>query len=124
VQQTGETRTVVVKLVPFDELIRQKLGLTLLRLSDQTAATYQINPGAALFIEKVEPRSPADKAQLERGILLTGIDGQATGDLLHVAIALSQKKPGERVSLSVVVQRQVGPGYAELRQGKVELAVR
>lgn len=124
VQQSGETRTAEVKLVPFDDLIRQKLGLTLLRLSDQTAASYQINPGAALFIEKVEPRSPADKAQLERGILLTGIDGETTGDLLNVALALSRKKAGDRVSLSVVMQRRVAPGYAELRQGMVELTVR
>ena len=66
-------RTVKAQLVPFDDLIRQKLGLVLLNLTAQTAASYPVKRGQGLFIEGVEKQSPADKVQLQRGFLLTAI---------------------------------------------------
>lgn len=124
VQQEGPRSLLHVKLVPLDELVRQKLGLGLLTLTPQLAASFQVNPGEGLFIEKVEPKSPAEKAQLQPGFLLTAIDGQPVGDLIRVALALSLKPAGERVRLSVVVPRRLGGNYVEFRQAAVEASVR
>jgi S1-C subfamily serine protease len=123
--QEGTRRQVMnVGLVPFDDLIRQKLGMELLNLTPQTAARFQVNQGEGLFIEKVERNGPADKAQLQSGFLLTAVDGQPTGDQVRVALALSQKKAGDRVRLTVVVPRRVGNSYVEFRQGMAEVLVR
>lgn len=124
VQKDGTPRNVTVKMVSFDELIRQKLGLELLNLTPQIAANFQVNPGEALYIEKVEANSPAEKAQLQPGFLLRAIDDQPTGDLLRAADALSGKKSGERVRLSVIVPRRLGNNYVEYRQGTAEAVVR
>ncbi len=124
VQQDGKLQTVTVKMVAFEELIRQKLGVELLNLTPQTAALFQMNPGQGLYIENVEANGPADKAQLQRGFLLTAIDDQATGDLLHAADALSAKKSGDRVRLAVIVPRRLGNNYVEYRQGTAEVTVR
>lgn len=124
VQKDGALQTATVKLVSFDELIRQKLGLELLNLTQQIAADFQINPGEGLYIGKVEANSPADKAQLQPGFLLRGIDDQPTGDLLHAADALSVKKSGDRVRLSVIVPQRLGNSFVRYRQGTAEAVVR
>jgi len=124
VEQNGELRTVKMQLVPFDDLIRQKLGLVLLNLTPQTAASSPVKPGQGLFIDEVEKHSPADKAQLQRGFLLTAIGDRATGDLIGVADVLSTKKSGDIVRLVVVVPRRISNSYVEYRQASITLAVR
>jgi S1-C subfamily serine protease len=77
-----------------------------------------------LFIDEVEKNSPADKAQLQRGFLLTAIDDRATGDLISVADILSTKKSGDRVRLSVVVPRRINNSYVDYPQASITLVVR
>ncbi len=124
VQQEGTLRTVTVQLLPFDDLIRQKLGLELLKLTPEIASGFRVSQNEGLYIEKVEQGSPAEQAQLQRGFLLTAMDGQATGDLQRVAAVLTQKKAGDRVRLTVVVPRRIGNSYVEFRQGTAEVVVR
>jgi len=124
VQRAAERVTVKLKLIPFDDLIEQKVGLTLLNLSPQTAASLGIQAGSGLYIEGVEKGSPAERAQIQRGFLLTGIDGQSTGDVAAAAILLSTKQRGEQVQLSLIVPRRYGRGFVEFRQGTVNLQVR
>ncbi len=120
----GERRTLRLQLVAFDELIRQKLGLVVVNLSPQTAASFRVKPGQGLYIEEVENNGPAGKAQLQRGYLLTAIDDRTTPDLLSVADILSTKKTGDRVRVAVVVPHRINYSYVELRQATVTLTVR
>jgi S1-C subfamily serine protease len=55
--------------------------------------------------------------------LLAAVDGQNAASLRNLAEALSNKKKGQTVELTVVVPRRLG-GYVELHQGTVELDVR
>jgi len=118
-----ERQTLTVHLVPFDALIRQKLGLTLLEVTSQNAQRLGFQPGQGLFIDAVEKNSPAERAQLQRGYLLAAIEGQKTVQITTVAEVLSNKKKGESAQLSVIVPRR-GPNYVEFRQGTVELDLR
>jgi S1-C subfamily serine protease len=124
VQQAGEARNAEVKLIPFGDLIEQKLGLALLNLTPQIAARFEVRQDEGLFIEKVLRNGPADKAQLQPGFLLTGVDGQPTGDLLRVVRVLSEKKAGDTVRLTVVVPRRLGGSYVEFRAVTVDVTVR
>jgi S1-C subfamily serine protease len=120
----GERRTASVRLVPFEELVPLKLGITVTTLNEQTARNLGVRPGESLFIAKVEPGSPADKAKLQRGFLLSAIDGQNTSELQTIGEVLCAKKPGDTVQLSIVAPRHLGQGYIEFRQGTVEVPVR
>jgi S1-C subfamily serine protease len=124
VEDHGEQHTVKTQLVPFDDLIRQKLGLVLLNLAPQTAARFPVQPGEGLFISEVTKNGPAERAQLQRGFLMTAIDGRSTGNLMSVADVLSTKKSGDPIDLTVMVPRRVGPNYVEYRQATVTLTVR
>lgn len=124
VQRGAETRSVLVQLVHFEDMIRQKLGLTLLEPSSQTAQRYGFNAGQGLFVEAVEKGGPAERARVERGYLLSAIDGHATADLRIVGEILSEKRKGDSVRLTVVVPRRLGGSYVEFRQGTVDITVR
>jgi serine protease Do len=123
-ERGSERRAVVVQLLSFEDLVRQKLGLTLLEVTPQAAERLGVRPGEALFIEEVEKKGPAERAQLQRGYLLAGIDGQNAAKLRTVAEALYSRKKGDTVRLAVVVPRRLGGSYVEFRQGIVEVEVR
>jgi S1-C subfamily serine protease len=124
VQQPGEQRALKARLIPFNEVVRQKLGLVLVNLTPETMASLGVKTGAGLLIDEVEKDGPADRAQLQHGYLLTQIDGQDAGNLMTVASVLSTKTKGEPVPLTVDAPRRVGGGFVEYPQGTVNVLVR
>jgi serine protease Do len=123
IQQGSAVETRTVQMIPFSEVIRQKLGLTLTDTPPETAPKYNGNAGVGLWIQEVEKDSLAERAQLQPGLLLNRIDGQATGSHQAAASILSTKKPGDTVQLTITVSRRRGP-YLELRQANVNVKVR
>lgn len=117
----SERRRIVVGLLSFEDLIRQKLGL---KLATQVTQFPGIGAGSGLKIEEVEKDGPASRAQLQRDYVLTGLEGRGVGDLRTVAELLETKKPGDAVRLTLVAPREIGAGYVEFRQGTIELPVR
>ena len=124
VKRGSEQRTFKVRMVSFHDLIQQKLGVTLLELNAQQAGRYGLKEGEGLYIEDVERNGPMDRAQLQRGYLLKGIDDQSTGAIKTVADILSGKKKGDRVVLTVVVPRRLGANFIQFLPGTVEAQVR
>lgn len=110
-----------VRLIPFDEVILKKVGLELRKLPGEEVAGFGTRAGEGLLVSAVEEEGPADRAKIQRGCLLTGIDGQVAWDLWTVASVLSGKKSGEPVQLTLVVPRRWGGGYV---QGTATLRVR
>jgi len=120
----GEHRTLKVRLMPLEDLIRQKLGLTLLEATPRTAQRLGIRPGEGLFVEDVEKNGPADQAQLQRGYIVTAIEGQKATHPRIVALALAESNKGDPVHLTVIVPRRIGTSFVEFRQGTVEIQAR
>lgn len=113
-----------LQLVPFVRLVRQRLGLTLLGLTQQDTARLGLGTGKALFIDEVKPDSPAAEAAIKRGYLLTAIDGHATPDLHSLCEVLTRRKKGDPVRLSVIIPQTVGDNFVELRQGTATAVLR
>jgi len=124
VADNGGRRTLSLQLRPFEELIRQKLGLTLLEVTTAAAERLGVGPGESLYIDEVEKGGPAEGAQLQRGYLVAAINGQRATKLRAIAEALLDKKSGDPVQLTVIVPRRLAASYMEFRQGTVELKVR
>lgn len=120
----SERRTVSLQLRPFEELIRQKLGLTLLEVTPPAAERLGVRPGESLYIDEVEKGGPAAEAELQRGYLVAAIDGQSATKLRAVAEALLDRKKGDSVQLTVIVPRRLGASYMEFRQGTVAVKLR
>ena len=123
VQRGTERVNLTVRMVPFEDMIQEKLGLTLLEPNAQTARQLGVNPGDGLYIEEVEPDGPAGSAKLQRGFILTGIDRVKAREIRIVGERLSATKRGDAITLSLIAPRRVG-NFVEFRQGTVEVKVR
>jgi S1-C subfamily serine protease len=123
IERAGQRRNVPVHLLSFEDLVRHRLGLTLLEITPQAASGLGVQPGEALFIEEVERGSPAERAQLQRGFLLAALDNRTTSTLRDVAEVLSSRTKGETVRVTVVVPRRLR-GYVQLQKGTIDLEVR
>jgi serine protease Do len=128
IDREGERRTITVRLVPegsfFNaDLIRTRLGLSVQEMTPQLARHFAFGSMEGLLIAGVEKGSPAAAAELDNGMLITGIDGQSTTSIVNAAKIISPKKDGDKVRIDVVFPRQRG-AFIEFRQGTVELKVR
>src|SRR5207248_2681773 len=88
VRRNNEQKSLSITLMPFDEMIRQKTGLGLRELTKDETAQLGVQAGKGLIIEDIEKNSPAEKGQLQRGYLLTEIDGQNVSGFFQVGNVL------------------------------------
>ncbi len=124
VSRQNEKRTLKVRLEPFDEVVRQKMGLTFTELTAQAAGRLGLRPGDGLLIADVEKNSPAERAKLLKGYLVTSLDGRPVPNLRTFMEVLPGKKKGESVNLGVLAPRRVGSAFLEFRQGTVDVPLR
>jgi len=124
VVENGQRRPVPVKLMPFEELIRQRTGLTLQEITPQMAARLRWRDGQGLLIEKVEPGSPAAAAELKSGMLLTGFGQTAINEVRDMGMALTSASELATNKLSLIVPQQISNGQVQLRQATAEIKLR
>jgi len=68
----------------------------------------------------LNPKGAGEKAGLKKGDVLIEVDGQTVNRIADLHLALWDKKPGDRVQVSV--RRKGGFGAATQRNFEVELA--
>jgi S1-C subfamily serine protease len=118
----GRTRrTLSLETIPFSDLIRQRSGLTVTDLTKEQANRLGLQDGKGLLITEVAHNSPADRAQLRAGFLITEIDGQGVDAVMNLGLLLSLKEKGSAVRFTIVAPRRLGSGLLEFQQGTVEL---
>ena len=127
--RSGVPHTALVRLVPESsffnaDLIRQKLGasLSLQPVSPQLAAQLRLSSANVFVVTDVDASSPA-AASLQRGFLVTMIDGRAPADLTEAAKILYAKMKGDTARLEVVAQKQQG-SITYTSHGALEIPVR
>ena len=112
----------MIELLPL--LLQRQLGLSVQILTEAKAAQFQIKPGEGLLVSEVEKSSPAERALLQSGILLTAIDGNPVNYLVNAVNALGNKKAGDRVQLSLIVPRPVNGNLLQLQPATAAVVVR
>ena len=76
-----------------------------------------------LLIAGVDKSTPAAAAELQRGMVISSIDGQAAVDILTAAKRVYAKAKGEKVKLELTIPVQRG-AFVRLTQGSVDLPLR
>jgi len=128
VLDNGVRRVLKLELMPLTQLNRQlifrRLGLSTTPLAEAQAVGYKLGAGEGLLVDEVEKDSPADKAQLQSGVVITALDGVAVSDLVNISNVLGNKKRGETVRLTVNVANRYANGFVRWLTGQVDLVVR
>ena len=108
VEANGKRRSITIHAISSKVLVKRRLGLTLRDLTSQELASLGAKPGDFAIIEQVEKNSPADKAGLKPGVLLTAADDRKAGELLHSVHLLAAKQTGDPLWLEFLVPRGFG----------------
>lgn len=95
-----ETRLVV------EESERGYLGISGNNVTEEINQAYDIPIGA--HISSITKGSPAEKAGLQRGMIITGIDGKTVRTIEELKEYLAYYKAGEAVTLTVEVRTDAG----------------
>ena len=127
IARNGEPQNLTVRLVSekdfFNaELVQRKLGIALQEITPQLAETLGLGATTGFIVAGVETNSPA-ATRLQRGVIITAIDGQLSANITTIAKILHAKSKGETTRLGVVLQQQQG-NFVFYRQGVVEIPVR
>jgi membrane-associated protease RseP (regulator of RpoE activity) len=77
-------------------------GLTLRTLSDQLAQYFQVPDGEGVLVWEVEKDSPAEKAGIKAGDVLTKVGGKRIKEVRDVSRALGAFDEGEKVNVDVI----------------------
>jgi S1-C subfamily serine protease len=128
VRRENEARALRLRLVPFPELFRRRLGLDLQELTSDKARQLGLdNLGgqeSGLLIAHVEKDSAAAKASLREYDLINGIGNHPVRNYLDAFAALSPLASGETAQLSVLVPRTRGNLILGYREGETEIRLR
>jgi len=128
VQRGTERRTILVRQVAEStffnaELIRRKTGMLVQSLTQQAARNMGLSRTEGLLITAVDRGGPAAAAEIQRGMVLTSLDGQATEDVVATAKRLYAKARGEKTHLELIIPVQRG-GFVQFTRATAEFAVR
>jgi serine protease Do len=110
-------RPVMDQLVTRRRVIRGYLGVTVQDLTPAVARGLGVSADRGVLVADVTPGSPAQRAGLQRGDVITAIDGKAVDDSGHFRNIVAGTAPGSRVRLTVVrsgAQQIVEVAVAEL----------
>jgi S1-C subfamily serine protease len=90
------------QLVSTGHVVHPYLGIAYGPLTPALAVRLGVNTTSGVVIGQVVPGSPAAAAGLQAGDVIVAVDGQALSSESALAQALSQHKPGDSVTLTVI----------------------
>ena len=94
-------RNVMTQLIEDGEVRRGRLGVTVQQLTPALAQTLNLQGVRGALVSDVESGSPAAAAGLQRGDVITAVNGQAITDSNVLRNEIAELQPGTDVKLTV-----------------------
>jgi serine protease Do len=95
-------RNVMTQIVKNGKVTRGWLGVAVQPLTPALASAFKLKDNKGALIAEVEPDSPAAHAGLQKGDIITQVDGQAVDDARALTLKVSQMAPGTSVKLTIL----------------------
>ena len=89
-------------LVKRGKVVRGFLGVTAQDITPSLAEGLGVAPRAGALVADVQPGSPAEKAGLASGDIITAVDGQKVEDANRLTFAVGAIPPGTAVELQIL----------------------
>jgi S1-C subfamily serine protease len=80
---------------------RAELGIAGQTVDADTASLYGLPVTAGAVVVEVRPDSPADRAGLQPGDIITAIDDEPVGSIAELVGRIQQRRPGDEVVLTI-----------------------
>lgn len=93
---------VVAQLKESGEVTRGWLGVQIRDLEEGLASYYKLEPMSGVFVEKVVPGDPADKAGIQAGDIILSVDGQKVKSGRALATLVAAIPVGSKASVKLM----------------------
>jgi serine protease Do len=95
-------KSVIPDLVEKGKVSRGFIGIGLQDINKSTADALDLPSTEGVLVRNVEPGTPAEKAGLEMGDVITGFNGKKVINGQELMIMVAAKDPGDEVTLDIV----------------------
>jgi serine protease Do len=94
-------RNVMSQLIDHGRVRRGMIGVTVQPMTSELARSLGIEQVAGALVSEVQPGSPADKAGLKRGDVITAVNGESVHDSNALRNHVAQLQPGSGAELQI-----------------------
>ena len=94
-------RTVVDQLITGGTVTRPYLGVNFQSVNPRIASYYDLDAKEGALVSRVAPNSPARKAGLQQGDVITAVDGQKVTDQQGLPELLNKHQVNDQVTLTI-----------------------
>lgn len=109
--------------VSLTRILQERLGLSVQQLDADLAATFGFRPGSGLIVVRVDKDGPADKAGIQRGMLVTGIGPHRVRNEEDIPRTVQRLKAGDRIKITVSILMR-NANFLATRSATVDLTAR
>ena len=111
-------KNVMTQLIEHGEVHRGKIGVTIQPVTSDIASSLGLSQVRGALVSSVEAGSPADKAGVHRGDVITAVNGESIRSGNDLRNEVSQMLPGTATKLSIIrdgSEQTVNVTVAELK---------
>ena len=101
-------KAVLDDIVKYGRVTRPWLGVIGLDVSREVARKFSLAVGSGIFVMQIIPESPAERAQLQSGDVIVGIDDTQLDSMEGLQREIRTRRAGDSVSLVVVRRSEEG----------------
>jgi serine protease Do/serine protease DegQ len=95
-------KSVTSQLIEFGEVRRGQLGVGIQDLTPELAAAFNIETRGGAIVSQVQPDSPADKAGVQAGDVVSAVNGSKISDASQLRNAVGMLRIGSEVTLDLL----------------------
>lgn len=95
-------KQVMNDIVTYGKVRRGQMGVYLQPITEDIASAFDLKDTKGALIADVVPDSPAEKAGLKRGDVITKLDGKEVEDSVKLSAAVRQRMAGDKIQLEVI----------------------
>jgi Do/DeqQ family serine protease len=99
-------KTVMTNLIKHGKVVRGWIGVSIQELNQDLARQFGAAEAKGALVGDVMDDSPASKAKLERGDIITTYNGVSINDPSHLRMLVAETPPGTAVTLTILRDKQ------------------
>lgn len=99
---TQIVRPVVSDLIAHGKVEHGYMGIEISDVTPENSKFFDLKKASGALVSQVEPGTPASKAGLKVGDVITGLDGKPVSDAGELQVEVGQKVPGTTLQLDVM----------------------
>lgn len=99
-------KTVMTSLIKHGKVVRGWIGVSIQELNQDLARQFGAAEAKGALVGDVMGDSPASKAKLERGDIITTYTGVSINDPSHLRMLVAETPPGTAVTLTILRDKQ------------------